>query len=131
MTADYRSTIIKKFIDIEKIMVSLISQHYFNNVRADFISTVLFDEACTFGTKRRIIEKIVPKIDNKKMQKLNRLNKIRNCFAHCNLTLYEEPDFSSNKKNVDPRNFNKEIEYSVLHSKIGTTPILNIDIWQF
>jgi len=79
----YRSEVIEKFINIEWIINAIISQHYFKRVLIPFVLEVLYDEYFSFALKRRILQKIIPDLDNKKIQDLNRLNTIRNYFAHC------------------------------------------------
>ncbi len=79
----YRSEVIGKFINIEWRINAIISQHYFKTVSMPFFLEVLYDEYFSFALKRRILQKIIPDLDNKKKQDLNRLNTIRNYFAHC------------------------------------------------
>jgi hypothetical protein len=111
-----RGEIIEKFINIESMMNAIISQHYFKKVVRQFYLEVLYDEYFSFGLRRRILEKILTKIDNGKIQHLNRLNTIRNYFAHCNLEMYENKNIE--KKIIpDPRNNKKEINFELLYSE--------------
>ena len=76
-----RGDIIEKSINLEIIMSAIICQHYLGAVKDNFLFEVLLDEHFSFGFKRRIIEKIVPMSTGLK-EKLGKLNKIRNYFAH-------------------------------------------------
>ena len=79
-----RAEVIERFINIESIIDAIICQHYFKRVIMKFYFEVLYDEYFSFGLKRRILEKIFKDIDSQKLQDLNRLNTIRNYFAHYN-----------------------------------------------
>ena len=114
----YRAEVIIEFINIEKIMNAIISQHYFKKVVLPFYLEVLYDELFSFGLRRRIVEKIIVGIDKQKVEDLNRLNTIRNYFAHCDLELFETSDTDKKHgKVVDPRNIQKEIDFESLHSE--------------
>lgn len=115
-----RSEVIERTINIESIINSIISQHYFGRVLMPFLLEFLYDEYCTFALKRRVLEKIVPDIDKKKVQDLNRLNTIRNYFAHCNQVLIEGPDPTDPtavSKVIDPRKPDRGIDFKELHKE--------------
>ena len=118
----YRSEVIEKFINIEWAISVIISQHYFKRVLKGFALEVLYDEYFSFALKRRILQKIIPDLDNKKIQDLNRLNTIRNYFAHCG------PEFVmiSGKPKPEPkvivpdprtRNLEKGIDFEKLYEE--------------
>ncbi len=112
----YRAEVIERFVNVEWIINAIISQHYFKRVVMPFLLEVLYDEYFTFGLKRRILEKIVKDIDNQKVQELNRLNTIRNYFAHCNQEIFEISDTKKERgKIIDPRNVKKEIDFEGLY----------------
>jgi len=81
--SERRGEVIEGFVNIESIINAVISQHYFKKQQGAFILEVLYDERFSFALKRSILEKIIPSLDNKKIHDLNRLNTIRNYFAHC------------------------------------------------
>jgi maltodextrin utilization protein YvdJ len=96
-------------------MNAIISQHYFKKVVWPFFLEVLYDEYFSFALRRRILEKIAKDVDKKAMEDLNRLNTIRNCFAHCNLEFFEVTDLEKKKeKVVDPRNTDNALDFDTL-----------------
>ena len=116
----FRSEVIERTINIEWIMNGIISQHYFHKLLLPFVLEFLYDEYCTFALKRRVLEKIVPDIDKQKLQDLNRVNTIRNYFAHCNQVLVDGPDptdSSAISKVVDPRKLDKGIDFEKLYKE--------------
>ena len=119
----YRAEVIERFINIETLMNAVISQHYFKRVLLPFYLEVLYDEYFSFGLKRRIIEKIIKNIDSQKVQDLNRLNTIRNYFAHCGPEIIQLTDKTRKGKVIDPRDTQKRINFESLYdefmSKVG------------
>lgn len=116
----YRSEVIEKAINIEWIMSAIICQHYFKKTILPFLLEVLYDEYFSFALKRRILEKIVKDFNKKKLQDLNRLNTIRNYFAHCNQQIFEGsgiPTENERGKVVDPRNLDKAIDFEKLYGE--------------
>ena len=113
----YRAKVIERFINVEWIINAIISQHYFKRVILPFVLEVLYDEYFSFGLKRRILEKIVANIDSQKIQDLNRLNTIRNYFAHCNQEIIEGTDKAQRGRVIDPRNTEKEVNFERLYSE--------------
>jgi len=113
----YRADVIERFINVEWLINAIISQHYFKKVLLPFLLEVLYDEYFSFALKRRILEKIIKDIDNKKVQELNRLNTIRNYFAHCNQEIFEISDTKKERgKVIDPRNVQKEVNFEKLYT---------------
>lgn len=115
-----RSEIIEKFINLECLINAIISQHYFNRVTFPFVSEVLWDEYCSFALKRRILEKIIATPDGQKIEKLNRLNTIRNYFAHCGQEIFEGPTLPAKEQQgwvPDPRKPTKPNNFESLHSE--------------
>jgi len=112
----YRSEVIERFINIEWIINAIISQHYFKRVILPFVLEVLYDEYFSFALKRRILEKVIKNIDNRKIQDLNRLNTIRNYFAHCNQEIILGVDKTQKGKIIDPRNIQKEVNFGSLYA---------------
>jgi len=114
----YRAEVIVKFINIEKIINAIISQHYFKRVVLPFYLEVLYDEYFTFALRRRILEKIIKDTNKQKVEDLNRLNTIRNYFAHCDLEIFEASDKEKKcGKIVDPRAIEKAIDFNRLYSE--------------
>jgi hypothetical protein len=119
LLSKYRSEVIAGFINIEWIINAIICQHYFKKTIGNFLFEVLYDEYFSFGLKRRILEKIV-EVDSKKIAKLNRLNTIRNYFAHCNQEVFEvtsENKMSETGIVLDPRNPKKEVDFESLYKE--------------
>ena len=114
----YRSEVIERFINVESIINAIISQHYLKRVTMPFLLEVLYDEYFSFGLKRRILEKIFKNIDSQKLQDLNRLNTIRNYFAHYNQKSFEASDKEKKAgKVIDPRNIKSEIDFERLYAE--------------
>ena len=67
---------------------------------------------------RRILEKIIKDTNKQKVEDLNRLNTIRNYFAHCDLEIFEASDKEKKcGKIVDPRAIEKAIDFNRLYSE--------------
>ena len=114
----YRAEVIERFINIEWIINGIISQNYFKRVIYSFVLEVLYDPSFSFALRRNILIKIVKDIDNQKVDELNRLNNIRNYFAHCNQEIFEASDKEKERgKIIDPKNIEKEINFESLYSE--------------
>jgi hypothetical protein len=113
----YRSEVIERFINIETLVDAIICQHYFKKMLINFYLEVLYDEYFSFGLKRRILEKIVKNINSQKMQDLNRLNTIRNYFAHYNQEIIKVADETQEGKVIDPRSIEKGINFEELYAE--------------
>ena len=116
----FRSEVIEKTINVEWLMNSIICQHYFGKVIFPFTLEVLYDEYFSFALKRRIIEKIVEDFDKKRLQDLNRLNTIRNYFAHCNQEIFlgpEIPPEGAKGQVIDPRKTDRAIDFEKLYEE--------------
>jgi len=114
----YRADVIERFINVEWLINAIISQHYFKRVLMPFLLEVLYDEYFSFALKRRILEKIIKNIDGRKVQELNRLNTIRNYFAHCNQEIFEVSDKEKKRgKVIDPKNIKREIDFEKLYTE--------------
>ncbi|MBU1014000.1 MAG: sister chromatid cohesion protein PDS5 [Bacteroidetes bacterium] len=119
-TSMYRSEVIEKAINIEWIINSIISQHYFNRVDMKFLLDFLYDEYCSFALKRRVLLKIVNDFDPKMESHLNRLMNIRNYFAHCNQEIFDAGETltqESKGKILDPKKPEREIDFEKLHKE--------------
>lgn len=115
----YRSEVIEKFINIEWIINAIISQYYFRKVLQPFVLGVLYDEYFSFGLRRRVLEKIIPSLDKSKIEDLNRLNTIRNYFAHCNQQIFKVFKGSKPEEGFvpDPKNTKKAIDFEKLYTE--------------
>ncbi len=130
--SEYRSEVIEKFINIETLINAIICQHYFHRIITQFFFDVLYDEHFNFSLRRNIFEKILKKLgkyEDKKIQDLYKLNKIRNYFAHCNQEIFRLDKNGSVKDSgvPDPRktknyiNFNEQYkEFIKLEPEITT-----------
>lgn len=108
-----RSEVIEAFINIEWLMNAVISQKYFGKAHAPFIFGFLYDVNCTFALKRNVLKKIAP--DFTEIVRLNRLNNIRNYFAHCNQEVLKAGE--SEWKVLDPKDTEKKISFEDLYSE--------------
>lgn len=123
---EMRSLVIEKSINIEWLINSIISQHFFGHVKMEFVSAVLFDEYCSFALKRRILCKICPEVKGQLEQSLNRLNTIRNYFAHVNQGYVDGPDPNADSRVPDPRGFHRSVDFALLFSEFNSLePSLN------
>ncbi len=116
----YRAEIIERFINIETIMNTIISQNYFKKVLKDFYFEVLYDEYFGFGLRRRILVKILKRINKHEdhvINELNRLNTIRNYFAHCGTEIIPILPETKEAKIIDPRDIQKEINFKELYAE--------------
>lgn len=132
-----RSEVIERFINIEWILNAIITQHYFKRIFAPFLFEVLYDEYFNFGLKRRIIEKIIPNLNRQLLQDLNRLNTIRNYFAHCNQEIFRGskiPDPDEKGIIPDPRKLYREVDFKKLYEEFMKKegPVINYlwDVFQ-
>lgn len=116
-TAALRGEVIEKSINVEWLIHAIISQHYFGNVRIDFISEILYDEYCSFALKRRILLKVCPGLQGQVEQQLNRLNAIRNLFAHIGQRIVDSPDANAAGRVPSPRDFTKSIDFDALRKE--------------
>ena len=118
-----RADVIERFINLECIIGAIICQHYFGRVCQPFYLEVLYDEYCSFALKRRILEKIVPNLDRAQLENLNRLNTIRNYFAHTGPEIFEGQEIPSEGQEgfvPDPRKPSKAVDYAELYREFQT-----------
>ena len=119
-----RAEVIEKFINLEWLVNAIISQHYFGKVMLPFVLEVLYDEYFSFGLKRGILQKIVRDIDARQIERLNRLNTIRNHFAHRGQEIFSGPDIPSKGQLgvvPDPRRLDKPIDFTQLYEEFQRT----------
>ena len=116
LISKYRSEVIERFINLEWLINAIISQHYFNNVYLQFMLEVLYDENFPFSLRKNILVKICPSFDKKILQKIYRLNTIRNYFSHCNQEIIELNNPTEGKV-IDPRNLNCSIDFEMLYQE--------------
>ena len=112
-----RAEVIEKTISVEWLIHAIISQHYFGQVRIGFVSEVLYDEYCSFALKRRIVLKVCPTLQGETEQQLNRLNTIRNFFAHVGQSVVDGPDPNGPPRIPSPRDFSKAVDFSALYKE--------------
>ena len=116
----YRAEVIEQTINVEWLMNAIICQHYLKRVVKEFLLEVLYDEYFSFGLKRRILEKVIDDPDQEQMQKLNRINTIRNYFAHCGQEMFAGkalPPEGAKGSVPDPRNPQRLIDFEKLHGE--------------
>ncbi len=115
----WRAEVIERFINVEWLINAIICHHYLKKTFTNFLLEVLYDEYFSFALKRRILEKILCQIDNKnnksKINQLNRINTIRNYFAHYNQQFFEKGDDTG--KVPDPRKINRAIDFNALYEE--------------
>lgn len=125
----YRSEVIEKFINTEGFIDMIISQKYFHHVNLPFVKEILFDEYFSFALKRRILEKIIPNLNKEQINNLNRMNTIRNYFAHTGIKFFpglKVPSKEDKSIVIDPRNPTKPIDYKSLYIEfIKKEPIVS------
>jgi len=112
--SQWRSEVIERAINIEWLISAIICQHYLRKTYQHFLFEVLYDEYFSFALKRRILEKTVPEA-RREIQALNRINTIRNYFAHCNQLLFEKGEHEG--KVPDPRDLHKELAFEDLYEE--------------
>src|SRR3989339_289012 len=116
--SEYRSEVIEGFINIEWIINMIISQYFFKSLRKNFLFEFLYDVNCSFSLKRNVLQKIAPSFD--KLEDLNRLNSIRNYFAHCNQEIFEgsdDPTSGKKGKILNPKDTKKELDFEKLYNE--------------
>ena len=114
-----RAEVIDKSINIEWLINSIISQHFFGKPRIDFVSLVLYDEYCSFALKRRVLIKIKPELAGKTEHAINRLNTIRNYFAHVGQGFIDGPDPNGPSRVPDPRDFSKSVDFAAMSTEFN------------
>lgn len=120
-----RADVIEKFINLEILVSAIITQHYFHKVDKNFLYQVLYDEYFNFGIKLNILLKIIERPDNKVINKLRRLSKIRNTFAHSGLLITKVA--SGRQFYLDTRKLDNEIDFQELFEEFCEfeNPVLN------
>jgi hypothetical protein len=117
----HRSDVIEHAVNVEWLMSALISQHYMKHVDTNLVLQVLYDEYFSFALKRRIVEKIVD-MTPQQVQSLNRLNTIRNYFAHCSQQ-FAKAGAPDDLFVPDPRQPDKEVDFDALYDEfMGLLP---------
>ena len=120
--SEHRAEVIERAINVEWLMIAIISQHYFGRVVRPFVVEVLCDEYFSFALKRRVLEKIVHDLDMGRLRDLNRLNTIRNYFAHCNQEMFEgadAPPEGARGQVIDPRKPDRAIDFDALYDEFA------------
>jgi hypothetical protein len=118
-TSLLRAEVIEKSINVEWLLHAIISQHYFGQVRINFVSELLYDEYCSFALKRRVVLKICPELKGSVENQLNRLNSIRNYFAHVGQPMIEGPNSKGASRVPDPRDFANSVDFEGLHKEFN------------
>jgi hypothetical protein len=118
-TKELRGDIIERAANLETIIGATISTVYFGKVMNNFAFDLLADEYCPFALKRRVLLKLVPELRELRgfEENLNRLNTIRNYFAHVGLIVHESPGPESRGRTPDPRDFEKSVDFAALHKE--------------
>jgi len=111
----YRGDVIERFTNIENLINVIISQKYLGKVYDKFLLEFLCDEYCNFGLKRNVLEKILSDFDSNIMEKLRKLSKTRNYFAHCNLQLWQIVE--QKEIIIDPHNIDGSINFEDLYKE--------------
>ncbi len=84
-----RGGVSTNFASIEYFIARFVTAHYFNGPNETFLAEVLEDEYFSFGLLTKIFDKILQQDSEKykkfPMQKLRRLQKLRNIIVHARL----------------------------------------------
>lgn len=125
-----RGEVIEKFVNLETLINAIISQHYFKKVRQDFFFELLYHQSFNFGLRISILEKVVPKVDKIKLEKLRKLNAIRNYFAHCGPEVFPTRVTGTDKEKSrvpHPSDYQKSIDFDALYQEfIVTEPEISV-----
>ena len=79
----HRGKVLHSFVTVELMINTIISMHYLKRVDSDFVIDVLNNEMSSFGFKKSILKQILNGADHESsFKKLEKLNRIRNLFAH-------------------------------------------------
>jgi len=116
--SEMRSEVIESFIGLEACIDAVIGIHYLGKLSMAFYEEVLYDEYFSFGLKARILEKILCADGDPQpalIQRLRRLNNIRNIFAHCGVQRYDSATKRSYTPN--PRKLDTALDFGELHSE--------------
>jgi len=119
-----RGEVIETFINLETLINAIISQYYFKKVRQDFFFELLYNQSFNFGLRISILEKIIPEIDRNKLEKLRKLNAIRNYFAHCGPEVLpsKTTDIDKEKGRIPhPSDYQKTIDFDALYREFTAT----------
>jgi len=84
---------------------------------------VLYDQNFNFALRHSILEKIIPDVDTKQIENLNRLSTIRNYFAHIGQEIFKGAELPSEGQVgivYDPRNLDKSIDFTQLYEEFQT-----------
>ena len=114
-----RNDVIEKLINLESIISAIISQYYFKRVATEFYFGMLYNENFSLGLKRSILERI-PEVAQSMIQKLNKLMKIRNRFAHCGPQVFwgDVLPAEGEKATIpDPDSWRKPLDFAKLYKE--------------
>ncbi len=115
----WRVRVIESFIAIEWLMNCIITQHYFRAQKQGFIFEVLYDRYMNFGLRLNIFKKVLKKIkgtkdngklrkeDNKMIENLQKMDRIRNIYAHIDAVII---DSKGQGRIPDPDNWKKSLD---------------------
>src|SRR4030066_413481 len=119
MRKEQRGDIIERAANIESMIGCVLSMKYFGRVRKCFTFDLLADEYCPFALKRRVLLKLVPELNGilNFEENLNRLNTIRNYFAHVGLIISDGPEPGVNARTPDPRQHDKSVDFPALYKE--------------
>jgi hypothetical protein len=109
-----RAEVIDKFINLETLMDAVITQHYFHQTHKQFMYEVLYDEYFSFALKRNILLTITEHPNNNVLNKLHRIGRIRNIFAHRGRVIVDWVGNSKRERVIDSKKIEKEIDFQEL-----------------
>jgi len=75
-----RSEVISNFLEVERLVNVIITQHYFGMLYANFMMEVLYDPGCRFSFKLNILEK-TGQVTEGTMLLLRRLYELKKIFS--------------------------------------------------
>ena len=109
-TAELRGNVVNRFAQVESMIDIVIALYYLGgSLTKEFHDDVLTDEHFSFALRRSLLEKLLRRegcLDTKKMERLHRLNRVRNLMAHMGKI---EVQMDGSHGFVDPRDPSKPL----------------------
>ena len=110
-----RAEIIEKSINLEAIISSLVTNHFFPNqpLPLKFLHGVMCDANANTSFKLSVFAKCYPNFPRKLLERCRRIFNIRNIFAHCGVVVTNlvDPDKSGV---LDPKSLEEQLDLEAL-----------------
>ena len=118
--SEYRNDVIEKFVNIEYLMNSAISQKYFGRVRIDFVFPFLHSQHFSFALRIDVLKKLVKDFNKRMETKLRRMSNLRNYFVHISPN-YFGPNDEITEDNVgyfpNPDKLEEKLDFEKLYTQ--------------